>query len=60
MQKVHEESTLLLLILASIHTMMQDMIRDRRMGIMMVSSSPAYEKGILKLADGKRWVLAEV
>ena len=28
---------LLLLILASIHTMMQDMIRDRRMGIMMVS-----------------------
>lgn len=51
---------LLLLILASIHTMMQDIIRDRRMGIMMVSSSPAYEKGILKLADGKRWVLAEV
>lgn len=28
---------LLLLILASIHTMMQDMIRVRRMGIMMVS-----------------------
>lgn len=28
---------LLLLILASIHIMMQDMIRDRRMGIMMVS-----------------------
>ena len=28
---------LLLLILASIHTMMQDMIRGRRMGIMMVS-----------------------
>ena len=28
---------LLPLILASIHTMMQDMIRDRRMGIMMVS-----------------------
>ena len=28
---------LLLLILASIHTMMQDMIRDRKMGIMMVS-----------------------
>lgn len=29
---------LLLLILASIHTMMQDMIRGRRMGIMMVST----------------------
>lgn len=28
---------LLLLILASVHTMMQDMIRGRRMGIMMVS-----------------------
>ena len=28
---------LLLLILASIHTMMQDMIRGRRTGIMMVS-----------------------
>lgn len=32
---------LLLLILASIHTMMQDMIRDRRMGIMM--GSKIYE-----------------
>ena len=30
---------LLLLILASVHTMMQDMIRGRRMGIMMVSKT---------------------
>lgn len=33
----NHDATFLPLILASIHTMMQDMIRDRKMGIMMVS-----------------------
>ena len=40
---------LLLLLLASIHTMMQDMIRVKRMGIMMVSK--IYEAILTMMAS---------
>ena len=48
-------------ILASIHTMMQDMIRGQEDGYHDgIFLSALKKKGILKLADGKRWVLDEV